>query len=165
VLTEGQKVWLDPAINRLPANPKVFDTPEGAKRNDLKSAYEVTLKTPSIEFNDTLALMYEPVMQWYFRAALVEVNDYLKAAWKALLSKYFAGAISREQFEAYIANLTAPLTFTDPATGKQATLTMDYAISISDKFQSDASYRDSLIAAWKQAAVERYTKLLNQLKG
>jgi ABC-type Fe3+ transport system substrate-binding protein len=165
VLTEGQKVWLDPAINRLPANPKVFDTPEGKNRSDLKSAYEMTLKTPSIEFNDTLALMYEPVMQWYFRAALVEVNDYLKATWKALLSRYFSGAISREQFEAYVANLTAPLTFTDPATGKQATLTMDYAISISDKFQSDASYRDSLIAAWKQAAVERYTKLLNQLKG
>jgi len=165
VLTEGQKVWLDPAINRLPANPKVFDTPEGKNRSDLKSAYEMTLKTPSIEFNDTLALMYEPVMQWYFRAALVEVNDYLKAAWRALLSKYFSGAISREQFEAYVANLTAPLTFTDPATGKVVVFTQDYAISICDKFQSDASYRDALIAAWKKAAVERYTKLLDQLKG
>jgi len=165
VLTEGQKIWLDPAINRLPANPNVFDTPEGAKRSDLKRAYEETMSTPSIEFNDTLALMYEPVMQWYFRAALIEVNDYLKAVWKELLSKYLSGAVSREQLEAYIANLTAPLQFTDPATGKQAILTMDYAISISEKFQNDASYRDSLIAAWKRAAVERYTKLLNELKG
>jgi len=165
VLTEGQKVWMDPAINRLPANPKIFDTPEGAKRSDLKSAYEETMKTPSIEFNDTLALMYEPVMQWYFRAALIEVNDYLKAVWKELLSKLFSGAISKEQFEAYVANLTAPLTFIDPATGKQAAFTMDYAISISGKFQSDASYRDSLVSAWKKAAVERYTRMLNQLKG
>lgn len=165
VLTEGQKVWLDPAINRLPANPRVFDTPEGAKRSDLKRAYEETVKTPSIEFNDTLALMYEPVMQWYFRAVLIEVNDYLKSVWKELLSKYFSGAISKEQFEAFIAKLAAPLTFTDPATGEQATLTMDYAISISEKFQSDASYRDALIAAWKRAAVERYTKLLSELKG
>jgi len=165
VLTEGQKIWLDPAINRLPANPRVFETPEGRERSDLKSAYEETLKTPSIEFNDTLALMYEPVMQWYFRAVLVELNDHLKAVWRELLSKYFAGAMSREQFEAYVANLTAPLTFVDPATGEYATLTQDYAISISEKFQSDASYRDALIAAWKRAAAERYARLLEQLKG
>ncbi|MEM2216872.1 MAG: ABC transporter substrate-binding protein, partial [Thermofilaceae archaeon] len=45
VLTEGQKIWLDPEINRLPANPRVFETPEGSSRVDLKEAYERALET------------------------------------------------------------------------------------------------------------------------
>jgi len=165
VLTDGQKLWLDPSINRLPANPRVFDTPEGRKREDLRRAYEATLKTPSIAFNDTLALAYELVMQWYFRSTLVDVNDHLKAAWKALLSRYFKGAIPRERFEAYVANLTSLLTFVDPATQKKVTFTEDYAISIAPKFAEDAAYRDALITAWKQAAVAKYDGLLRELGG
>lgn len=165
VLTEGQKLWLDPEINRLPANPKVFDTQEGASRRDLKEAYEKTLRTPSIAFNDTLALLYEHVMQWYFRATLVEVNDYLKAAWKALLSRYFAGTISREDFQRYVAALTAPLTFTDPSTGETAFFSQEYAITINSKFQTDAAFKDALIATWKKAAVEKYTRIERELRG
>lgn len=165
VLTEGQALWLDPAINRLPSNPRIFDTPEGAKRPDLRRAYEVTLQTPSISFDDELALRYEPVMQWYFRATLVDVNDHLKAAWKALLTRYFAGALSREQFEAYVGRLTALLNFTDPDTQQVVTFTQEYAISISDRFQRDATFRDTLITVWKRAAVSKYASILRELGG
>ena len=165
VLTEGQKVWLDPEINRLPANPSVFDTPEGRNRSDLRKAYELTLKTRAMKFNDTLALLYEQVMQWYFRATLVEVNDYLKTAWKALLAKYFSGAISSEEFNKYVEELTAPLNFTDPSTGEEVTFTEDYAISICQKFVSDASFRDALITAWKKAAIGKYERMLEELGG
>ena len=165
VLTDGQKLWLDPSINRLPANPNVFNTPEGQKREDLKRAYEMTLKTPSIEFNDTLALLYEQPMKWYFRSTLIDVNDYLKAAWRLLLSKYFSGAITREQFEAYVANLTSLLTFTDPATQQQVKFTQEYAISISSKFAEDAAYRDAVITAWKQAAAAKYASIVRALGG
>lgn len=165
VLTEGQKVWLDPEINRLPANPRVFDTPEGLRRADLKLAYERTLETPSIEFNDTLALLYEPVMQWYFRATLVEVKDYLRATWKALLASYFSGRLSESEYRKYVDVLTAPLSFTDPSTSEQVTFTQDYAISVCEKFQSDAAFRDALITEWKRAAINRYSAILKALGG
>ena len=165
VLTEGQKVWLDPNINRLPANPRVFETPEGRERSDLKDAYDRTLETKAMRFNDTLALLYEQVMQWYFRATLVEVNEYLKDAWKAVLSKWLAGEISDEEFNKYVSELTAPLKFTDPETGKEVVFTEKYAIGINDKFISDPAYRDSLISAWKKAAVSKYEKIVHELGG
>lgn len=165
VLTDGQRVWLDPEINRLPANPRVFDTSEGLKRADLKYAYERTLGTPSIEFNDTLALLYEPVMQWYFRATLVEVKDYLRAAWKALLTSYFTGKLSEDDYQRYVGAITAPLSFTDPSTSEWVTFTQDYAISICEKFQSDAAFKDALITVWKRAAVDRYSTVLKALGG
>ncbi|MEM0226709.1 MAG: ABC transporter substrate-binding protein [Thermofilaceae archaeon] len=165
VLTEGQAVWLDPGINRLPSNPRVFETAEGAKRPDLRRAYEATLQTPSIQFDDELALRYEPVMQWYFRSTLVDVNDYLKAVWKALLSRYFAGTITDEQFKAYVDRLTALLNFTDPDTQQTVTFTQEYAISIGERFVRDASFRDTLIMTWKRAAVSKYTSILQELGG
>lgn len=165
VLTEGQAVWLDPGINRLPSNPRIFETAEGAKRPDLKRAYETTLQTPSIQFDDELALRYEQVMQWYFRSTLVDVNDYLKAAWKAILSKYFARAITEEQFKAYVDQLTALINFTDPDTKQMVTFTQEYAISISGKFAQDASFRDTLITTWKQAAVNKYRSIQQALGG
>lgn len=165
VLTEGQAVWLDPGINRLPSNPRIFDTPEGAKRPDLRRAYEATVQTPSIQFDDELALRYETVMQWYFRSTLVDVNDYLKAAWKALLSKYFSGAITAEQFNAYVAQLTALLNFTDPDTQQPVTFTQEYAISIGERFAKDASFRDTLITTWKRAAVSKYMSIVQALGG
>ncbi|MEM1509593.1 MAG: ABC transporter substrate-binding protein [Thermofilaceae archaeon] len=165
VLTEGQKIWLDPEINRLPANPRVFETPEGSSRVDLKEAYERALETPSIEFNDTLALSYEPVMQWYFRATLVEVKDYLRAVWKALLANYFSGKLSESEYQKYVDAITAPLNFTDPLTSENVTFTQDYAISICEKFQSDAAFKDVLITMWKRAAIDRYSTVLKSLGG
>jgi len=110
VLTEGQEVWY-PTINRMPSNPKVFETPRGKNRTDLYEAYQATLKTKGIAFNDTLALMYERVMQWYFKATLVEVNDRLKEAWIKLLSLYFKGKIDESKFNEYVNILGAPLKF------------------------------------------------------
>ncbi|MEM2216873.1 MAG: hypothetical protein QW731_00665, partial [Thermofilaceae archaeon] len=117
------------------------------------------------EFNDTLALSYEPVMQWYFRATLVEVKDYLRAVWKALLANYFSGKLSESEYQKYVDAITAPLNFTDPLTSENVTFTQDYAISICEKFQSDAAFKDVLITMWKRAAIDRYSTVLKSLGG
>lgn len=165
VLTEGQKIWLDPEINRLPVNPKVFDTPEGQKRSDLKQAYEKTINARGMEFNDTLALSYEAVMQWYFRATLIEVEDYLKKAWTMILTKYFNGELSDSELQEYMDKLGALLEFTDPATGEKVVFTQDYAIKINEKFLSDPSYRSALIEAWRKAAIAKYEEIIKELGG
>ena len=164
VLTEGQEVWLDPTINRMPSNPKVFETPQGKNRTDLYEAYQATLKTKGIAFNDTLALMYERVMQWYFKATLVEVNDRLKEAWIKLLSLYLKGRIDESKFNEYVNILGAPLKFIDPLSGKEVEFTEEYAISICEKFETDPTFKDKLISTWKKKAIEKYTYILQQLK-
>ncbi|MCD6369002.1 MAG: ABC transporter substrate-binding protein [Thermoproteales archaeon] len=165
VLTEGQKILLNPEINRLPVNRKVFDTPIGKNRTDIYEAYNKTLQTTPIKFNDTLAMQYETVMRWYFRATLIDVNDALKEAWKAILTKYFAGELSPAEFENLVNRLAAPLTFKDPETDKTVVFTLEYAINIQPKFEKDASYRDSLISAWKSAALEKYKSVLQSVSG
>ena len=164
VLTEGQKVWLDPDINRLPANPKVFDTPEGKNRSDLYKAYLKTLETKAMEFNDTEALMYEVIMQWYFKATLVDLNKELKETWKELLTLYFEGKITEDKFKKYADALGSLLKFTDPETGKEVLFTKEYATSISDKFFKDPTFKDKLIRAWRDAARAKYKRILNELK-
>lgn len=164
VLTDGQKVWLDPDINRLPANPKVFDTPEGKKRNDLYQAYLKTLETKAMEFNDTEALMYEVIMQWYFKATLIDLNKELKEVWKELLTLYFEGKLSEEEFRKYADAIGSLLKFTDPETGKEVLFTEEYATSISDKFYKDPTFRDRLLRAWRDAARAKYESILNELK-
>ncbi len=165
VLTEGQKIWLDPEINRLPANPNVFNTTEGQKRKDLYEAYIKATQSKGMPFNDSLALSYEFAMQQYFRATIVEVDDYLKAAWKAILNKYFNGELSDDQLKQYMEKLGAPLTFKDPETGKTVKFTEDYAIKINQRLISDPSFRSAMIDAWRKAAIERYNSIVNELGG
>ncbi len=165
VLTEGQKIWLDPEINRLPANPNVFKTPEGQKRKDLYEAYIKATQSKGMPFNDSLALSYEFAMQQYFRATIVEVDNYLKAAWKAILNKYFNGKLSDDQLKQYMEKLGAPLTFKDPETGKTVKFTEDYAIKINQRLISDPSFRSAMIDAWRKAAIERYNSIVKELGG
>jgi len=164
VLTEGQKVWLDPSINRLPANPKVFETPEGKKRSDLLEAYQKTLKTEAMQFNDTEALLYEMVMQWYFKETLIELNKELKQVWKKLLTLYFEGKVSDEQFKQYGDRLGSLLEFTGPQTGKKVLFSKEYAMSICDKFAKDPVFMDKLKRAWRDAARAKYSAILSELK-
>jgi len=163
VLTDGQVILLDPNINRMPANPRVFDTPEGRGRPDLREAFEITLQTRGMAFNDTLALLYEQVMQWYFRATLVEPHDYLKSVWTTLLKKYVNGEIGEREFNTYVNALVSPIKFIDPDTGMTTEFTEEYAISINRKFAEDAVFRDKLLNSWKNAAIKKYTGILDSL--
>ncbi|MCD6428120.1 MAG: ABC transporter substrate-binding protein [Desulfurococcales archaeon] len=163
VLTEGQKIWLDPDINRLPANPNVFNTPEGAKRADLKEAFEVALKTTQISFNDTLALMYESAMRYYFKAVLVDLNSELKQVWKALLTKYSNKEITEDQFKMYLSEIGSPLMYVDPLTGEKVTFTLEDAIRVTSEIARDPKIIDHYMLAWKKAASERYQKVLSEL--
>ncbi len=165
VLTEGQKIWLDPEINRLPANPNVFKTPEGQKRQDLYEAYVKATQSKGMPFNDSLAMSYEFAMQQYFRATIVEVDDYLKAAWKAILNKYFNGELSDDQLKQYMEKMGAPLTFKDPETGETVKFTEDYAIKINQRLISDPAFRSAIIDAWRKAAIDRYNSIVSELGG
>jgi ABC-type Fe3+ transport system substrate-binding protein len=127
---EGQKIWLDPNVNRMPVNPDVFKTPEGQERSDLYANYNATLTNFGINFNDTLAALIEIPMQYYFKATLVDANVELKQAWSAVVALENTNPTKYEQLRK---ELTDPIVFKDPDTNSSTTFTIDYAASIASK--------------------------------
>ncbi|AIF69501.1 hypothetical protein PAP_05490 [Palaeococcus pacificus DY20341] len=163
VLTEGQMIWLDDKINRMPVNPAIFNTPEGQKRPDLKAAYELTLETQGIQFDDAKALSTEKALQNYFKATLVDANQELHRAWVSLVQAKKEGKITEDTYEKLKEELLAPISFKDPDTGEVVTFTEEYASKINDRFLTDASFKDQITNEWRDAARAKYQKVLNDL--
>lgn len=152
---EGQRLWLDPSINRMPVNARVFETPEGKAREDLRRLYEQTLKTRGIMFDDDRALKTEMAMQQYFRAVLIDQNLELKRAWREVAKLRTSDP---ERYEELKGRLTEVLSFKDPTTGKVERFTEEYAASINSRLV-DPSFSDSMMRAWREAARERFTEI------
>ncbi len=182
VLTEGQALWMSPNINRLPANPRVFNytvTSEWAKVLGLSSSdvgktyaqarpvllknYEAATKAKGIPFNGTEALDTVNSLQYYFKATLVDENGPLRQAWMAIVNAYEKGKITKQQFDELENELTAPIQFKDPKTGKMVTFTEQYAKSINNDF-SNATFLNQIMNEWRQAALNKYNKVLSDLK-
>jgi len=164
----GQLVWLDPNINRLPINPKVFETPEGAKRPDLKKALEEVQYAGGIEFNETLSTLWVTAVMYYFKATLVDAHDDLQPVWAQIAKAHLEKKITQEQFNKLVDALTAPITFTDPLTNAKTTFTLDYAVKISKHLAQDPSVFQNLMNQWREAARARYLsaqQLLRQMLG
>ncbi len=162
---EGQKIWLNPKVNRMPANPKVFETPEGKKRSDLKAAYEHTLSLISIEFSDALASSYEFSLIQFYHWTIYVPHDKLQQAWEALAKAKLEGKISEQKFEELIDMLANPtkLQFKDPRTGEIKTFTQSYAQSINSLLFNNVDFRKKITDEWYKAAVKRYEEALKIL--
>ncbi|MFN4045842.1 MAG: ABC transporter substrate-binding protein, partial [Acidilobaceae archaeon] len=164
ILTEGQKIWFREDINRLPANPRSFETPEGAQRKDLKAVFDKLATVRGIDFDDDRALKIERAMQAYFKATLVDLDALLKEVWRKLLELYFAGKISEAQFREYCRRLGEPLTYVDPVTRRVVKFTEDEAMRVVEAISKDARLEDSYIRVWRAAAEDRYRSILEELR-
>lgn len=164
-LTEGEKILLNKNINRLPSNPNVFNTPEGAARQDLKVIYDQTVKGGGLQFNDTEVGLYEYAFSKYFKAVFVDAQQYLVSAWKLVVDKYLKGEITADQALQYARRIGAPIEFQDPLTGRNVSFTKEYAISISPKMKSDQNLDSQLTSLWRQKAIERYQAIAKELGG
>ena len=162
-ITEGERIVFDPKINRMPANPNAFNTPEGRQRSDLKTIYDYMLTLKTIDFNDTLAVAMDNVVMYYFQAAIYDNADVLQQTWSKLLRAYFDGKIDKATAEALAKRLGEPVTFTDPETGQPVKLTPEYAMKINDKLRRDAAFRDRIQAVWREAARKKYLEVAGQI--
>ncbi|MEB3852097.1 MAG: ABC transporter substrate-binding protein [Desulfurococcales archaeon] len=165
VLSEygGQQVWLFDDVNRLPINPKVFDTPRGQQRGDLHDVWVKVENTSGINFSDARAESWEFAMQQYFLATLVNLHEELQSTWAALAQAYLDGKITEAQFEQLAAELGKPLTFTDPETHQNVTFTEDYAKQINDKLRN-GPVLNAYLNAWEAAARQRYQQVYQELQ-
>ena len=185
VLTEGQAIWLHPNINRLPANPKVFEMPlekicsVTAQPCDvmkeqvalLSGKFQQALHAKAMKFNDTLALETEYPMQLYFVATLKDNHELLQEAWTRLLEAYYVKkTISREKFEELKKMLGEPVVYKDPVTGENHKFTMEDAIRVGKLLREamakgNAQLKDQYMNAWRDAARAKYKAILEELGG
>jgi len=162
---EGQTIWMHPNINRMPVNPKVFETPEGQKRPDLKRAYEETLEAAVIKFSDELALSYEEALRWFFYATITRPHEKLQEVWRELALAFLTGKITEEQLNSFIDELANPekLKFKNPETGEELVFSEEVAKTLNMKIIKDVNYRNALLNEWTIAAEQRYQKVLDEL--
>jgi len=102
---------------------------------------------------------------YYYEATLVDLQDQLTSLWGEIVDAYYSGKINQRQFEELWRALSAPVNYTDPATGQVKTFTYQEAVAVNDKVASDPTYRDRLYQAWREAASHKYQQvktLLNQ---
>jgi len=158
----GQQVWLDPDINRLPVNSKVFDTNLGKQRQDLYQALQKAMNTRGIDFNEALSTNWVNSVMYYFKATLVKPQSDLQYVWAQIAQAYLNGEISREWFNYLTRYISKPLTFTDPVTGNRVTFTIDYAVFINEKLKESQIFQ-ALMTQWEQLARERYRAALDLL--
>ena len=162
ILTEGQRIWLDERVNRMPVNPRVFDSPEGRSREDLRKSYERTMISRGIEFDDSRALSIEEVLQNYFKSSLIDSNEELRRAWIELNKAKKEGRISEEKFNSLLDQMLE-LKFRDPITGKEVYLTEEYARELNQRIKEDRELLELLKREWRESSRRRYLKVLEEL--
>ena len=162
---EGQEPWLDPTVNRLPVNTKVFETEKGKERPDLEEMYYKSLDALKIDFNEELADSYQYSMQNFFKYTLLKPWNQLQEAWYQLAQAKINGDISSVEFRDFIDQLSNPLLFEfiDPATGQLVTFTEDYAISINQHLIDDSEFTTTMTNLWRETAVARYNSVKEQV--
>ncbi len=163
ISVDGQKIWLDRRVNRMPVRADVFKTPEGRERMDLYKNYNDTLNNIGIPFNDTLALMTEFAMRYYFDAVLADVHSDLVNAWMAIVNAYKSGKISEDEFQMWVYELGKPLTWVE--NGEEKTFTLEFAMSINEKLKTDVEAVSYYSRIWRDAARERYQSIVEALQG
>ncbi len=162
---EGQKVWLDGNINRMPVNEDVFDTPEGNQRADLEEVFQKTQEALTIVFDSEEGASYYSAIRNYYRAVIVIPQIQLEELWEDLTWALEDGQITQEQFDDLAFRLGDPdeIEFTDPETGETEYFTMEYAQSINARIEEDVEYKQEMVDAWAEAALSHYEEMAAEL--
>ena len=161
ISVEGQKIWLDERVNRLPCRRDVFDTPEGKKRPDLESAFEMVWSNVGIPFNETRARQTYFSTAVYFDAVLCDPHDALVEAWSLLTTALREGKISQEEFEELAWELGKPLSWEE--NGTIVMFTEEYAASINQRIRDDPAFQTRIASIWREAAERRYKEIARKL--
>ncbi len=163
ISVEGQKIWLDERVNRLPCRRDVFSTPEGKERPDLESAFEMVWSNVGIPFNETRARRTYFSTAVYFDAVLCDPHDALVEAWGLLTAALREGKISQEEFEELAWELGRPLSWEE--NGTLVTFTEEYAASINNRIRDDSAFQTRMASIWREAAQRRYEEIASRLAG
>jgi len=159
---EGQTLWLDETLNRMPVRPEVFQTGAGMARQDLYAYYNLTVAGAGFDFNETESGQLEQSMRDFMESTMVDLHGELSELWEMMVTKLRTGQISPSRFNEILAELSRPLSWSE-ANGTVLTFTKEYALSINSRLVTDTSFALSMRLKWKQAASQRYESVATLL--
>ncbi|MHA1973760.1 MAG: extracellular solute-binding protein [Candidatus Hodarchaeales archaeon] len=152
---EGQAMWLDTDINRLPVIYEAFDyakTNFGNDRSDLAEAFNNTVSEAGIPFNETLARSIYDIVTFYFQGALTKSATQLYSAWDKLVKAYRDDkAISTEEYRSISRYMSEPQ------------ISLEEAKTLQALYEDDPSMKDSLVTGYTSYASNKYNKVGNKI--
>lgn len=154
---EGQALWLDNRINRLPVRQDAFKAAMALNATDsnivpeqvlvVENLYNKTLENEGILFDETLALSLEETMRFHFEATITSVHNKLRDAWTSIVTNYKNQAwdpYNEERFDQILETYGAPI------------ITQSEAQSI-----EEAGTYSEEIGNWEDAAIIKYNNVLD----
>lgn len=122
--TEGQKIWLDTKINRLPVREDVFNTTEGQARPDLKAVFDNAKATTGVNFDDPRALETENFLLRYFQSTITNPHVEIRTEWGKIVNAYNAGKITRAELSDWVYSFGYPLVNETEAKAVDSSITL-----------------------------------------
>jgi ABC-type Fe3+ transport system substrate-binding protein len=158
---EGQAVWFQPGVNRMPVLESAFQTPAGLEKEDLYEFFNRTKTTTGVDFNDTLSLEINAAFISYFEAVFNDAHDNLVLCWDALVTAYYDSDITLEQLNDWAVMMGKPVNVTHDATLRQ--FTVDFAKEINNDMIYDSGFANTMQTQWTAAANAQYLATLADL--
>jgi len=153
---EGQALWLDDDLRRMPVIREAFDVPGITGVEDLYLAFNQTIQTTGIDFDDALSVGMNRAFIKYWESVFTDAHTDLVNCWTAIYTAYDEGRITAGELDTYADQMGAMLTVLDAKTGLPEEFTIAYATAINHDMIYDSSYASSMQSAWTAAAKIQY---------
>ncbi|MHA2253536.1 MAG: extracellular solute-binding protein [Candidatus Kariarchaeaceae archaeon] len=151
---EGQALWLDTDINRLPIVYEAFEYSKNTlsnDRTDLAEAFNKTISEAAIPFNETRAQVIYDIVTFYFQGALTRSSTQLYSAWDKIVTAYEAEEISTAEYRSLSRTMSEPK------------ITLEDAHRLQEEYAADPTMRDSLVTEYSTYAKSNYNKIGNKI--
>jgi ABC-type Fe3+ transport system substrate-binding protein len=163
---EGQSLWLNEKVNRMPVRSDTFKTEKGLQRPDLYERFNTTIRNIGIPFSDEVALGYEQSLKYYFEAVLKNEHESLastQGVWTELVKAKKEGRVTQQQFSDLILELGTPVSWTNTTDQTTYQFTEEYAISVNNRIYTDSAFRSLMQGIWGEAAQVQYQSIKDKI--
>ncbi|MHA2142910.1 MAG: ABC transporter substrate-binding protein [Candidatus Thorarchaeota archaeon] len=160
---EGQLLWLDDSILRMPVMEEAFWDPRASEATALYESFNRTTATAGIDFNDSLSLEINSAFIFYHEAVFKNSHTELIQCWSEMLALLEAGHINEAELDSYAVLMGTPVSALDATTSVLEKFTLAYAQQINDAMIYDSSYASQMKTRWTNAAKSQYISVYNTL--
>lgn len=160
---EGQALWLDDDLQRMPVMREAFDQPGLGDVSTLYHAFNQTIATVGIDFDEELSLSINRAFIKYFESVFTDAHDELVECWTAIITAFDEGRIDQAEFDDYCDMMGALISIEDPKTSVIEEFTIAYAIAINDDMIYDASYASAVQSRWTIGAMVQYLSITSMV--
>jgi len=158
---EGQSIWLNDDLRRMPVMIEAFDVPGITGVEDLYDAYIRTTTTVGIDFDDALSLAINRAFIKYFESVFTHAHAELVNCWTAIYTAYDEGRINLAELDAYTVLMGAMISIIDPTTALSEEFTIAYAAAINNAMIYNPTFSSAAQSRWTAAAKIQYIAVMN----